>query len=294
MTVRHEILGDRRDRLGECPLWDTREDALYWIDSKARRVRRMAAGGYREWATPSDVGSIALTRGGRRLLLALEDGFHLLDLTSGATRRLSQVVHKGPSMRMNDGRTDRQGRFVAGSMVEHRRDPDGAYYRLDGDGSATQLFGGIALANATCFGPDGRLLYHADSLSGEVSVAEYDPASGAVGPRRTLFGTQAQGSLPDGATVDAEGCLWVALPLAGKIARYRPDGTLLALLESPVPYPTCPCFGGPGLDVLYLTSISNSGNLLRSDHPDAGALVALHGVGVRGLPEVFFNDEALA
>jgi L-arabinonolactonase len=293
MSVRHEIIGNTRDRLGECPLWDARDQSLYWVDTRAKRVRRLSKGRYSEWATPSEVGSIALARSGR-LVLALEDGFHLMDLSTGAVRRLAAVRHKGPAMRMNDGRTDRQGRFVAGSMVLGRHDADGAYYRLEADGSATPLFDGIALANTTCFSPDGRLLYHADSLSGNVSAVDYDPATGAVGPRRTLFSTRPHGSGPDGATVDAEGNLWIALVQCGQLGRFRPDGQLLALFDVPTPYPTCPCFGGPNLDVLYLTSIRDTGNLLRSDHPDAGALIALHGLGVRGLPEVLFNDGSLA
>ncbi|WP_423460330.1 SMP-30/gluconolactonase/LRE family protein [Ottowia sp. VDI28] len=293
MSIRTEIIGTTRDRLGECPLWDTRDQSLYWIDSKARLVRRLRDGEYREWATPSDVGSIALTQRGR-LVLSVEDGFHLLDLDSGATRRLAEIRHKGPSMRMNDGRTDRQGRFVAGSMVMGRHDTDGAYYRLDTNGSATQLFDGIALANATCFSPDGRTLYHADSFSDTISAVDYDPATGAAGPRRALFNTRPHGSAPDGTTVDADGNLWVALVQASKIGCFKPDGTLLQLLDVPAPFPTCPCFGGKNLDVLYVTSISNSGNLMRSEHPDAGAIFAFHGLGVRGLPEVLYDDRNLA
>lgn len=293
MTQKIEIIGTTRDRLGECPLWDSRDQSLYWIDSKARLVRRLQGGECREWTTPSDVGSIALTQSGR-LVLSLEDGFYLLDLGTGNTRQLAQVQHKGPSMRMNDGRTDRQGRFVAGSLVMGRHDTDGAYYRLDTDGSVTQLFDGIALANATCFSPDGRTLYHADSFSDTVSAVDYDPATGAVGPRRALFNTRPQGSAPDGTTVDADGNLWVALVQAGKVGCFRPDGTLVQLLDVPTPYPTCPCFGGENLDVLYVTSISNSGNLLRSEHPDAGAVFAFHGLGVRGMPEVLFDDTSLA
>jgi L-arabinonolactonase len=289
MSLRHEIIADTRDRLGECPLWDTREQSLYWIDSKARLVRRLRQGQYRQWSTPSDLGSIALTERGR-IVLALEDGFHLLDLATGATRCLAEVRHKGPSMRMNDGRTDRQGRFVAGSMVQGRHDKDGAFYRLDKDGSVTQLFDGIALANATCFSPDGRTLYYTDSFSDTVSAADYDPVTGAIGAHRALFNTRPHGSAPDGATVDAEGCLWVALVQAGKLGRFRPDGSLLTLLDIPTPYPTCPSFGGPELDVLYVTSISNSGNLMRTDHPDAGAVFAFHGLGVRGIAEVRFDD----
>ncbi|KRB98771.1 gluconolactonase [Hydrogenophaga sp. Root209] len=295
MSLRIDILDTRRDLLGECPLWDHREQALYWIDSKARLVRRLKGetlGEYTEWATPSDVGSIALTQRGR-LVLSLEDGFHLLDLQSGATRRLAEVQHAGPSMRLNDGRTDRQGRFVAGSLVVGRHDRDGAYYRLERDGSATKLFDGIALANATCFSPDGRTLYHADSFSDEVSAVDYDTVTGAVGPRRALFNTRAQGSAPDGTTVDADGNLWVALVQAGKLGCYTPQGKLLRLIDVPTTYPTCPCFGGPDLDVLYVTSISNSGNLLKSEHPDAGAVFSIRGLGVRGLPEVLFGDEAI-
>lgn len=291
-TPRIEILGSHRDRLGECPLWDAREQALYWIDTKARRVRRLQGERYSEWATPSDVGSIALTRSGR-LVLSVEDGFHLLDLATGATRRLAEIRHPGPAMRMNDGRTDRQGRFVAGSMVMGRHDRDGAYYRLERDGSASWLFDGIALANATCFSPDGRTLYHADSFSDEVSAVTYDPETGAVGPRRALFNTRAHGSAPDGTTVDSAGNLWVALVQAGKIGCFTPQGELLRLIDVLTPYPTCACFGGPDLDVLYVTSIRDSGNLMKSEHPDAGAVFAIHGLGVRGLPEVLFDDEAI-
>ena len=292
MSKKAEIIGTTRDRLGECPLWDARDQSLYWIDSKACLIRRLRNGKYREWTTPSQVGSIALTRRGR-LVLSLEDGFHLLNLETGGTRRLAEVRHKCPSMRMNDGRTDRQGRFVAGSMVMGRHDKNGAYYRLDADGSVTQLFDGIALANATCFSPDGRTLYHADSFSDTISAVDYDPATGAVGPRRSMFNTRPHGSAPDGATVDAEGNLWVALVQANKIGRFRPDGALLSLLDTPMPYPTCPCFGGPNLDVLYVTSISNSGNLLHSDHPDAGALIAFSGLGVTGIAETLFDDGSL-
>ena len=282
-----EIIGDTRDRLGECPLWDVRDQALYWVDSKAPLVRRLhpASGERREWIVPSDVGSIALAEAGR-LLLALEDGFHVLDLASGAVEPVAKVWHGGPSMRMNDGRTDRQGRFVAGSMVMGRHDPDGALYRLDADGSVTQLADGIAVTNSTCFSPDGRTLYSGDSLRGVICAYDYDTASGAVGGRRELVDTRAQGSAPDGAAVDAEGCLWVALVLAGKLGRYAPDGSLLRVIDVPSPFPTCPSFGGPELDVLYLTTIRDSGNRLRSDHPNAGALLAIRGLGVRGIAEV--------
>lgn len=278
-----------RDLLGESPVWDARREALYWVDSRGCRVQCWhpgAGAAVYSWVTPQEVGSIALTDDPQRLLLALADSFAVLDLASGAISPRAQVRHPRPPMRLNDGRTDREGRFVCGSMVLHRRDTEGSLYRLECDGSVTTLLhGGIAVANTTCFSPDGRTMYFADSLAGVIRAWDYG-VDGKLASERTLVDTRAQGSGPDGATVDAEGCLWVALVMAGRLARYAPDGRLLNTLELPVPYPTCPAFGGPGLTTLYVTSIRDSGNILKTDDAAAGALVEITDVGVCGLPEV--------
>ena len=282
--------------------------ALYWVDTRRRLVQRWQPGQpaqpVRQWPTPADVGSIALAARGHdqdagpgRLLLALADGFALLDLASGAVKDIAPVVHARPPMRLNDGRTDREGRFVCGAMVLHRRDAEASLYRLEADGRVTTLLdGGIAVSNATCFSPDGRTMYFADSLAGVVRAWDYG-VDGRLSNERVLVDTRPDGSGPDGATVDADGCLWVALVLAAKVACYARDGRLLRTVALPVPYPTCPCFGGPGLGTLYVTSIRDSGNVLRSDDPAAGGLVAVQGLGVRGLPEVPYRytaDGALA
>jgi sugar lactone lactonase YvrE len=102
--------------------------------------------------------------------------------------------------------------------------------------------------------------------------------------------TSALGSGPDGATVDAEAHLWVALVMKGQLARFRPDGSLERLLDLPTPHPSCPCFGGAELDTLYVTSLSDTGNTIKTDDPRAGRLLAVYGTGVRGLPEARFAD----
>jgi sugar lactone lactonase YvrE len=290
--LRIEILEPRRDLLGECPLWDVRSQSLYWIDGRAQQVHRHtpATGASVQWHAPQHIGSIALCESGR-LLLALEDDFWLLDPGSGSLTPMGAgVTHAAERMRLNDGRTDRAGRFVVGSMTLGRAEPSGALYRLACDGTVATLDTGIMLANATCFSPDGRWLYFADSHTHQVRRYPYDPATGAAGPSEVLIDTRALGSAPDGATVDAQGHLWVALVQAGQLARFTPEGRLDRTIQLPVTHVTCPCFGGPELDVIYVTSISNSGNLLRSDHPDAGAVFAIHGAGVRGLEEARFAD----
>ena len=290
-----DILTPQRDLLGECPLWDVRSQSLYWIDGRSALVHRYtpATGAKTQWQAPAHIGSIALCESGR-LLLALEHDFHLLDVDSGALLPLGAgVTHAAERMRLNDGRCDRGGRFVVGSMTMGRAEPEGALYQLAGDRSVTALDRGIMLANATCFSPDGRWLYFADSHTQQIRRYPYDPATGAIGPSEVFIDTREFGSPPDGATVDSEGHLWVALVLVGQLARFTPDGRLERSIQLPATYVTCPCFGGPALDTVYLTSIRNSGNLLRSDDPDAGAVFAIHGTGVKGLEESRFDDRAI-
>lgn len=291
MSTSQRLLRPERDLLGESPVWDGRERALYWVDIRGRRVQRLGAeGALRTWATPQEVGSIALAAPGQ-LLLALADGFAMLDLASGAVTPLAAVTHPRPPMRLNDGRTDREGRFVCGSMVLHRRDAEGSLYRLEHDGRVTTLIsGGTAVANATCFSPDGRTMYHADSLAGVIRAWDY-ALDGTLSNERVFVDTRPDGSAPDGATVDAQGRVWVALVLAAKLACYSPDGRLQQVLDVPVPHPTCPCFGREALDTIYLTSLRDAGNVLKSDAPEAGAVVEITGLGVRGLPEVPYRHQ---
>lgn len=276
-----------RDQLGESPLWDAHEQVLYWVDTRGRQVHRWQTAGdatVRSWSTPTDVGSIALAGPGH-LLLALSDGFATLDLATGQVAALATVQHPRPPMRLNDGRCDREGRFVCGSMVLQRHDPEGSLYRLEHDGRVSTLIdSGIAVSNAICFSPDGRTMYFADSLAGVIRAWDY-AVDGSLSNARQFADTRPLGSGPDGATVDAEGSVWVALVLVARLARFSPDGRLLSTFDLPVPFPTCPAFGGPSLETLFITSIRDSGNVLRSDDPAAGALVELRGLGVRGLPE---------
>lgn len=295
--TRIHILSDSRDLLGESPLWDERTQSLYWIDGRAPRVRRrhLASGTESAWAAPSHIGAIALCESGR-LLLALEAGFALLDPGQGSLQPFGPpVAHAAPRMRLNDGRCDRGGRFVVGSMTLGRHEPHGAVHQLWPDGTLRTLDQGVRVANATCFSPDGRWMYFADTPLQQLRRYPYDPATGACGAAEVFLDSEALGGLPDGAAVDAEGGIWIALVLAGRLVRFSPDGELLQRIDFPPDsYITCPCFGGPALDQLFLTSIRDSGNLLRSQHPQAGAVFVVEGAGVRGLPESRFDDRQTA
>ncbi len=292
-----EFLGEQRDRLGECPLWDERRQALYWIDSKRSIVHRLTpghgaqAGERHQWTLHSEIGSLALCESGR-LLVALEHEIGFLDVDTGSFERLAVVTHPEPRMRLNDGRADRAGRFLVGSLKLAPTAPVGELYQVLPSGQVDVLERGACVSNSLGFSPDGRTLYYADSLSHQIRRYDYDPATGRATGRRLFADTTALGSGPDGAAVDAEGHLWVALVMQGQLARFRPDGTLERLLDLPTPYPSCPCFGGPALDTLYVTSLSDTGNTIKTDDPRAGRLLAVRGTGVTGLPEARFADGA--
>lgn len=284
-----------RDLLGEGTLWDAEAQVLYWIDALAPCIHRLhpATGARRRWDLPDAVGSIGLAQPGR-LLVALRDGFYAFDLETSALRPLALPEPEVQGVRFNDGKMDRQGRFLCGTLELHRSPPPpaqplGKLFRLNPNLSCDVLETGVRISNALCFSPAGDVLYFADSLASAVWAYDYDGATGNTANRRVLADTKAIGSAPDGATVDAEGFLWVALVQTGQLGRFAPDGRLDRTIDLPIPFPTCPAFGGPALDTLYCTAISDSGGRLKTDHADGGRLLAITGLGVAGLPEARFG-----
>ena len=227
--------------------------------------------------------------GGGEALLALADGFHLFDLaTHEATPDSSTPSPSRDANRLNDGKVDRQGRFVCGSMdTAEERDTGTLWSFRPPTALPRALDDGIICSNGPCFSPDGETLYFADSFKGTVYAYDYDTATGDVANRRVFAEPPVRpGGAPDGATVDAEGGVWVALVFDGRLLRYAPDGTLDRSVDMPVVKCTSVAFGGPDLDILYVTSMARPPlPKYPGDGPLRGATFAVTGLGVRGLPE---------
>lgn len=285
-----KVLVDCKTILGEGPLWDVEEQRLYWIDSFGNKVWRATADGkeIKTWDVPAKIGSMALRRKGGAVL-SLQTGFHFLDLKTGKTELIHDPEPDKPTTRINDGKVDKHGRFLAGSMDMMESGPIGALYRLDPDLSVHKLEEGIICSNGPCWSPDGKTFYFADSWSEEISVYDYDLKTGMPSNKRTFCSVKGTGGAPDGATVDAEGYVWMALVYAGEIRRYAPDGRLDRTIKMPVLKVTSVNFGGPSLDILYVTSMAKP-PLPRfpEDGPLGGSLFAITGLGVKGVPEPRF------
>jgi sugar lactone lactonase YvrE len=275
--------------LGEGPLWDREDRCLYWVDIKGRAVHRFdpATGQDTRWPTPETVGSLVRrARGG--LVLALRSGFHAFDLDTGAIEPMAQPELDRLENRFNDGKPDRRGRFWAGSMHDPATAATGALYRLDPDGSCHRMVDGVVISNSLCWSPDGRTMYHADTIARTVWAWDADPDGGEIANRRVFVTTSGDEGNPDGATVDAEGFVWLAHWDGWQVSRHDPTGRTERVIRLPVQKPTCPAFGGRDLDVLYVTSatIGLSPAALAAQ-PCAGGILAID-PGVRGIAEVRF------
>jgi L-arabinonolactonase len=276
-----------RNVLGEGILWDSRRHVLWWTDIQSRRLYR------HDWIrastqilnTPERVGSFGLVAGSERLITAFESGIALYDTQDGSISWLTRHGDPDPAVRFNDGRVDRQGRFWSGTMVQgDQSTASGCLYSVDSRfGTRCQLTG-VRISNSLCMSPDGRQLYFADSPTHTIRVFELNQPEGTLGASR-VFAQTPTGAEPDGAAIDADGCLWSAHWGAGCVVRYTPNGGIDRTLRVPASQPSCVCFAGPDLDVLCVTTARDglSDAALLNQH-NAGD-VFLYRVGVKGLPE---------
>lgn len=288
--LRIEVLSDRPDQLGEGPLWDVAEQRFYWIDSYGPAIHSTDAvgGDRRSWSLPEPIGSMALREKGGAIL-ALRDGFYEFDFATGEASRLVETQPGELRPRLNDGKVDRQGRFVAGSMDFEEADPVGKLFRLDPDLSLHVLDTDIICSNGPCWSPDGRTLYFADTGRNLIWAYDYDTETGAVRSRRRFASFDDQRGLPDGATVDAEGYVWSCEVYSGRLIRFDPSGVVDRIVGLPVNSTTSLTFGGPDLDIVYVTSMARPHRYRYHAEREAGFVFAVHGLGVQGLPEPRFK-----
>ena len=281
--------------VGEGPVWDVAEQALYYVDIMGKAVHRLdhATGASQTWSVPGVIGSLAVREQGG-LLLALADGFHTLDTKTGDTAPLHLPAGLNPRVQFNDGKVDRRGRFVVGTTDSTAKEPLGAIYSFTGPGQCQLIDEGITISNGPCWSPDNKTFYFADSLRSQIFAYDYDIETGAVANTRPFANTTelGLGPIPDGATVDQDGLMWMAICEGAKVVAFRPDGTVERVVDFPVSLTASVMFGGPQLDVLYVTTIDPLAlKALGLDKPAAehgGCLWMIEGLGARGIAEPRF------
>jgi len=297
------------DALGESPFWHPREQRLYWVDIPARCVRRWdpASGAREDWALPQDPGCIAPAAGGG-LVLALRDGIYRARSWGGALQAMVRFQH-GATTRFNDGKADPAGRFWAGTYYEPKDARKADLYCVDcrpdngerGKPLVQLKAHNASSANGLAWSADRHALYWSDTAAHVIHAWDWEEGANVMRRHRVFHqfapkppgwqpGQPGYGGRPDGAAVDADGHYWVAMFEGGRLLRLSPAGAVVAEFELPLRCPTMPCFGGPDLRTLYLTSGRQHRPAAElTAFPYSGCVLAAR-VDVPGLPVNFFID----
>lgn len=270
--------------LGECPVWCELDQALYWTDIDGARLHRWRPSDRERevWEMPSSLGCFALCDAPGLVLLGLAQEVALYDLARRQILQRQAIDLHGPRVRLNDGACDAQGRFVFGTFDPQER-ALGPFWRI-GPGLALERLALplAAIANSIAFSPDGGELYFTDSPSRVLMRVTYG-ADGPLGAPEVFAQLEPGDDVPDGSSVDAEGCLWNARWGGGCVVRHAPDGRVLERHALPAQQLTHITFGGPELRTAFITSAAKQLKPADVEAQCAGAVFALN-LKQRGLP----------
>lgn len=286
------LLVDSRNELGEGVLWCERSARVFWTDIEGEKLHSLhpASGVRARWPLPERLACFAFTVDADIVLLGLASRLAWLDLRSGAVTPLMAVEAALPSTRLNDGRCDRHGRFVFGTMDERaEKTAIGSFYRLNTDLTLERLpLPHVAISNSICFSVDGSAMYFCDTRE-KIIYKWRGYASGDAADLVVFADERASTGSPDGSTIDADDCLWNARWGAGRVVRYDAAGHVARSLAVAVSQPSCPCLGGTGLDELFVSSAwQDLAPAARARETLAGGLFHAR-VAVRGMPEGRFG-----
>ena len=293
MSITIEIAVDSRSKLGEGATWDAAEARLWWVDIHGHLIHCFdPQTGANETIDFGERVSFACRRDAGGLLVTADSGIYTFDPETGARQALHQPEADLPGNRFNDATTDPAGRLWAGTMHDagKPRKVQGQFYRLDTDLTLSRHFDTAEVTNGLAFSPDGTTMYFSDTAANvrTIFAADYDIATGTPTNIRPFFDTRDLAGRPDGGTVDADGCYWMAGVGGWQVVRITPQGTVDRIIEMPVEKPSKPMFGGPGLQTLFVTTIG-SGSEADAAQPHAGSLFAISGLGTCGLPQARFG-----
>lgn len=274
-----------KSQLGEGPFWHN--NALYWVDILSKKIYRYfpTEDETEEMRLDQYIGALAPRKKGG-FVLALKNGFYFLDKFNGVLTPIINPEKDKPDNRFNDGKCDAQGRFWAGTMALDGSPNQGALYMLDKNCRIYKKYSPATISNGICWSSDDRFMYYIDTPTHQVLVFDFDLATGEIkNPQPIITINQKDGS-PDGMTIDANDCLWIALWGGSAVVCYNPKtAKLLHKIDLPVSQVSSCSFGGSNLDELYITTASIG---LTEQEPLAGRLFKIK-LSVKGFPTNSFT-----
>jgi D-xylonolactonase len=285
-----ECIWEAQAQLGESAIWVDEEQALYFVDGlRGRLLRYSDSQGTSEVYRHDDVIGFIAHRVGGGFIAGMDNRLYRLDTVLGTAMAVSCPEPHLPNSQFNDGKVDPTGRLWAGTLDRECAHPVGSLYRVQKDLSWKAVDDGYLCSNGPAFSPDGRILYHTDSMRRTIHAFDLDPETGAISNKRVFVKFDEREGLPDGMTVDRDGRLWVAHFGGARVTALRPNGEVDEVVSVPAPNVTSCAFGGTNGTTLFITTArwSMTEAQLR-EAPLAGALFACVGLA-RGIPAVAFE-----
>jgi sugar lactone lactonase YvrE len=272
-----------RTLVGEAPHWNHHAGELWWVDVHGASMHRLdLATGVVDSRYVAERVTFVVPSTGSSMIVGYCDGIGHIPGQDDPIDDTLRVESERSDTRINDGKCDSLGRLWFGSLNRRGERGQCSLYRLDPTGDLAVVVSGVSISNGLAWSPDENYFYFVDTAMSRIDVFDYDRRSGGVSGRRTFACIDT--GLPDGLTVDVDGYVWVAVYGTGTLRRYTPEGGLDEVIELPVQYPTSLQFGGPALDLLFVTTsfaeLERKGG--RIGEMDGALLVAR--TNVRGLP----------
>ena len=288
--MRAELIVDCKNEHGEGIFWNPSDGRIWWTDIQGRALWSFDPVTTQSASIPmEDRVCCFAPRAAGGLIVAYSDRVVLFDPETKKETLVTLFEPENPETRLNDGRTDRQGRLVVGGMNEVSGTPDSSVISIDGNLKVQTLIDQISCANSICFSPSGNTMFFADTPDREILAFDYDEDRGRLTNKRLHASFKQEPGLPDGSCVDAEGGVWNAEWEGHRVVRVAPNGTIDHVIDVPVWKPTCCAFGGPNLDTLFITtSRLMSDEAALKKEPSAGGLFAVK-PGIRGVIDTPFK-----
>lgn len=277
--------------LGEGAIWDHETGRLWWVDIEGRKLNIYDPGTKvnREIDVTERIGTVVPAKEGGAIV-ALENGIFHLDLEKEEKTLICNPLADLDTIRFNDGKCDPAGRMWVGSMSLKFKKGVASLYTIYPDGNYREVFGGVTVSNGIVWSSDEKTMYYIDTPLRSVRAWDYALETGEISNERVVITIPEELGAPDGMAIDSEDKLWIAHWGGSMVGRWDPaTGTLMGRVEVPAPNVTSCAFGGPDLDILYITTAGGDNPQIREDYPFAGSLFRTT-PGVKGVRANFFGE----
>jgi len=289
-THQAELLYDTKAILGEGPVWDYKNQCLFWVDIEGCRLHRHnpLTNENKHWQFEGMLGA-AVPKENGELLLALESGLASFNLESEILTNHSVLVNHDPKLRFNDGKVGPNGNFWIGTMDKACAPNAGNFYRVSPNFETSLEIERTSVSNGMAWSSAKTKFYYIDSPNFEVKMFDFNTKEGALSNGKSFFKIPKEYGSPDGMCIDTEDMLWIAHWGGHCIRRWNPEtGEVLEKIEVAAPHVTSCCFGGKDLKTLYITTATSGlTDEQLQEFPLSGGLF-VHKTTVQGTPIHYF------